>query len=403
MPRASKITGDGLLHALLDKLEDPKERARDIIFPINYLKVGGPSCQDNFHRALEDAAARGAIALERKREGRFTGEYARARLIDPDRLYAFLNRRPSKAIAAEARAGLVKCLGDIAADNFFAGLLAEAEDAWRANKSFVSAGPQDAEALAMVMRLAHGILHIDERGIDHRTFSRRTVRDSKALERNEGRVAQILKRTRPDLGDDEARDVLAAFGIIHRAHALFLKGPVNICRDGLSMQGTGSAFIGLTWQSVREAELLRPVDYVITIENATSFWRYCQEVDGNYLAMLTEGFPARDVLAGMTHLVRQARRLGPAPIFHWGDIDAGGLRIAAHLEDAFGTSLRLHAMDPELALKSGHALDEKYGRIGIERLSSRSGDIGLLAAWLMNKDALGLEQEELDPEPPLLG
>lgn len=64
--------------------------------------------------------------------------------------------------------------------------------------------------------------------------------------------------------------------------------------------------------------------------------------------MLTEGFPARDVLAGMVHLVRQASHLGPAPIFHW-------------------------------------------------------GDIGVLAAWLTNKDALGLEQEELDPEPPLLG
>jgi hypothetical protein len=73
---------------------------------------------------------------------------------------------------------------------------------------------------------------------------------------------------------------------------------------------------------------MKPVDYIITIENPTSFWRYCTEIGGCYLALLTDGFPARDVLSSMVHLVKAARSLTDAPIYHWGDIDAGGVRIA---------------------------------------------------------------------------
>lgn len=142
---------------------------------------------------------------------------------------------------------------------------------------------------------------------------------------------------------------------------------------------------------------MKPVDYVITIENPTSFWRYCTEVEGSYLALLSDGFPARDVLSSMAHLVTAARAITDAPVYHWGDIDAGGVRIAAHLEDAFGIAVTLHEMAPRLALEMGTPLQS---RKGLERLANRPGDVGALARWLCTDDARALEQEELDPTPP---
>jgi hypothetical protein len=55
------------------------------------------------------------------------------------------------------------------------------------------------------------------------------------------------------------------------------------------------------------------------------------ETEGRNLALPSDGSPARDVLAGTPHMVRAAQA---TPLFLWGVIDAGGLRIATDLEDA---------------------------------------------------------------------
>jgi hypothetical protein len=207
-----------------------------------------------------------------------------------------------------------------------------------------------------------------------------------------------LKRWSRNFEGDEPREILEACGIVRRAHVLFVKGPVRVSSDDLKLEGTGELFIGLPWSSVQRAALSRPVQYIITIENPTSFWRYCLEVKGCYLALLSDGFPARDVLSSMVHLVKSARSIQEAPIFHWGDIDAGGIRIAAHLEDAFEASITLHLMGPALALKLGSPLQYRQG---LAKLTTRNGDIGKLALWLSGGEAMVLEQEELDPSSPM--
>jgi hypothetical protein len=40
----------------------------------------------------------------------------------------------------------------------------------------------------LLLRLTHGIINLAARDIDHRTFSRRAVKDSKALEQSERAV-----------------------------------------------------------------------------------------------------------------------------------------------------------------------------------------------------------------------
>lgn len=146
------------------------------------------------------------------------------------------------------------------------------------------------------------------------------------------------------------------------------------------------------------ARLSKPVDYVLIIENPTSFWRYCAEVSDNGLIILSDGFPARDVLAGIVRLVQLARRSAETPVHHWGDIDSSGLQIAAHIEAAIAAPLRLHLMTVDLAMRSDSPLITKTG---LSRLAERTDEIGELANWLLSADGRALEQEELDPEPPI--
>lgn len=395
--RPNDPPAEALLHLLLDRFEEPRERVRDISQPIDYTQIGAPASQDEFHRILRDAERVGAIALEQDRLGRFTGEFARVRLIQPDALYSFLHRSPAGSKADAARQTLATAIPEILNDPFFRAIEDDAVAAWRSNKSFLGFSVNDAASFISVLRLTHGIIHLTSRDIDHRTFSRRAVKHSKALERWEGRVTQLLKRWNESLAGDEPREVLEASGIVRRAHLLQVKGPLRVSTDAFRIEGTGEIFIGLPWTAVQRATLSRRVDYVITIENATSFWRYCTEISGNYLALLSDGFPARDVLSSMMHLVRLAQAGGAVPVFHWGDIDAGGVRIAAHLEDAFGIPVSLHEMEPEIALAHGGLLQS---RKGLARLAVRDGAIGALARWLLGEEAKALEQEELDPKVP---
>jgi len=397
MQPSRRLTGEALLNLLLDRFEAPRERARDITQTIDYTSIGGPAAQDEFHRVLHDAERAGGIALEKARLGRFTGEFARVRLLDADKLYQFLVRSPAGTIADAARRRINETIPDILEDPFFAEVERDAIAAWSGNKSYLGLSPTQTDAFVTVMRLVHGIIHLAGRDVDHRTFSRRTVKDSKALERSEGRIAQLLKRRNESLAGEESREILEASGIVRRAHLLQVKGPLRVSSDALTIEGTGEMFIGLPWGAVQQAILMKPVDYIITIENPTSFWRYCTEIRGCYLALLSDGFPARDVLSSMTHLVKAARSITDAPIYHWGDIDAGGVRIAAHLEDAFGIPVLLHEMQPRLALEMGTSLQSRQG---LRRLATRTGDIGELARWLCTDEARALEQEELDPTAP---
>jgi len=398
MLQNSSDLAESLLHLLLDRFESPKARVRDITQPIDYTVVGGPAAQDEFHRILHDAERAGGIALEQERLGRFTGEYARVRLTNADSLYSFLARKPSATIADMARNVIAAAIPAILEEPFFSSIEREAYDSWKANKSALGLPASQVENFITIIKLAHGIVHYNGMDIDHRTFSRRVAKDSKALEHYEVRVAQLLKRYDPKLPGHEAREILEASGIVRRAHLLQVKGPLQLLSDALQMDGTGQVFVGLPWLAVRQASLNRPVDYVLTIENPTSFWRYCTEVPGNYLALLTDGFPARDVLSGIVHLVKIARAAANAPIYHWGDIDAGGLRIAAHLENAFGTTVYLHQMTPALAAAYGTPL---RSRAGLEVLSSRPGGMGELSRWLASGEGKALEQEELDPIAPM--
>jgi hypothetical protein len=397
MPPNSSLTAEALLNLLLDRFEAPRSRTRDITQPIDYIQIGGPVAQDEFHRILEDAQRAGGIVLEQERMGRFTGEFARIRLIDADSLYRFLVRAPADSIADSARRTIKASVPDILEEPFFGEIEGEAIAAWKCNKSFLGFTPAQVDNFVTVLRLTHGIMHLVGRDIDHRTFSRRTVKDSKALERWEGRVAQLLKRRDEKLAGDEPREILEASGIVRRAHLLQVKGPLHLRSDSLKIAGTGEAFIGLPLAIVQQATLTQPVDYIITIENPTSFWRYCTEIAGNYLALLSDGFPARDVLSSMVHLLKIARAVADVPIYYWGDIDAGGVRIAAHLEDNFGAAVTLHEMEPALALTFGTPL---RSRKGLERLAGRAGDVGTLARWLRSGEAKALEQEELDPKIP---
>lgn len=110
--------------------------------------------------------------------------------------------------------------------------------------------------------------------------------------------------------------------------------------------------------------------------------------------MFTGGFPRPAVLAAIRRLAADER----LPVYHWGDIDAGGVTIFRTIELALGGRLQPHLMMPALAEHDGHPI--KADR-RLATISESGSAIARLAEWLMRPDARKLEQEALSPVSPL--
>jgi hypothetical protein len=67
----------------------------------------------------------------------FTGEFARVRLVDPEKVYRFLVRAPAGVTAATANQTILAAVPEILVDPFFRHIEQEAITAWRGNKSFL--------------------------------------------------------------------------------------------------------------------------------------------------------------------------------------------------------------------------------------------------------------------------
>jgi hypothetical protein len=87
-------------------------------------------------------------------------------------------------------------------------------------------------------------------------------------------------------------------------------------------------------------------------------------------------------------------------VYHWGDIDPGGIKIAYWIEQALireGRRLRLHMMTAALAKKYGSPA--KPAVVLRDRAES-SYSVAELVRFMSSEDAHTLEQEELDPVAP---
>ncbi|MDQ2102164.1 Wadjet anti-phage system protein JetD domain-containing protein [Azospirillum isscasi] len=132
---------------------------------------------------------------------------------------------------------------------------------------------------------------------------------------------------------------------------------------------------------------------ILTVENLTSFHRQVREArQADMCVVYTGGFPNLTVIRALRHLLRAAPT-SPC-LFHWGDVDAGGARIAGHLEDSLGTAVVPHLMDASTVRRFGRA-----GRTAdMTALSRRPGAAGTIARTILESGLL-LEQEAVDPVP----
>jgi hypothetical protein len=120
-------------------------------------------------------------------------------------------------------------------------------------------------------------------------------------------------------------------------------------------------------------------------------------VEDQGIVIYSAGFPS----PALTHLLQRldAALGSDCPCFHWGDRDVGGLRIFAHIASAFeGHSVQPHLMSTPMPQEKRFGSKE---RAAIDKAGSNDGPVGLLAKSWQERGLGPMEQEALDPMPPL--
>ncbi|XOK10944.1 Wadjet anti-phage system protein JetD domain-containing protein [Agrobacterium tumefaciens] len=321
----------------------------------------------------------------------------RVNLRNPEVLYRHIERRPAREFAAESLATL-RARQDLPAKAAL--LIEEAALSWGRKRSYMGIAPGEGRTLDQVLSLAGALserlAELSANEVDFRSFSRVISGDSKALERNLSSVVAAISRF-SSLSETQvaldAEELLASVGIKRLPQPVLIYGAVSLDDQPFPKM----PFVGVPAECAGRINLCKKPEYLLTIENFSSFVRYVREIGQSEsgLVIYSGGFPSRPVLETIMRLTRQTC----APIYHWGDMDGGGVRIFRYIEQhlaSIGVSLQPHMMNAGLLRQVGSKA-QGANRIGGDMAESAIAEL----ASLIEQAGLVHEQEEFDPQSPL--
>ena len=385
--------GVDFLERLLERSERNPDRSRPASAAPAYDSLSTAQQVGRFHDLMAAAERFGAVEVQRGRRDR--GHLIeRVRVRDPELLARHLGRPTAAAMAQRARDELLPIA--TSGEPWVAGLLDEMAGRWARGDAAYRLTAVQAEATREFFTLLAAMSRHEARGLDARTFSFRAANDTKAFDRHASRLAAVLGVRIGQPG--AAADVVwAHIGLERYSHPVHLKGPVFVeGPTGRLVDGNAKPFASVHPDMLPQLSVMEIPAAILTIENYASFNRQVREIDDGSLVVYTGGFPAAGVIELLSKVLTVVP--GDVPFLHWGDIDAGGLRIFRYLEENLPRGPRPHLMTMALAVDLGRAADPDASLAAIARSGSA---IQELAEWLaFGSDIRHLEQEALEPTRP---
>jgi hypothetical protein len=178
-----------------------------------------------------------------------------------------------------------------------------------------------------------------------REVSARLFNDSKRIEKLTVPLDILLANS----VEGEARDgpsVWQELGLFREEHPVLLAGNVVAEREGVTAR-LDTPYMGLPAGTLRR--LVSVPKMVLTIENLTTFHSEARRRSNQELLLIyTAGMPSPAWRSMYKRILTELP--SDLPVYHWGDIDEGGFRIAATLaQDArtVGHSIQAWSMHPE--------------------------------------------------------
>jgi hypothetical protein len=389
-----------LLNILLDRYERPNRQQVVRVHLSHadfdgYSKAVSAEPRRSLHEAVLTLADAGILHLhwQRYEEGNWL-ESVDLVAEEADRLYALLGRTPRTTQKEQLLRLLNKQYPRAAWLNAF---IERAKEQLVLHKSPTPLRLDDSRFNQDFLTAIAAIADL-EQPILERLLSVRLFRDSKRLEELRSTIVAILRRYAPhaqEYGDDDAA-LLRAFWVERVPEYIPIAGTLTVSLANQLVSLTPlTPSVALSVATIQQITTVEcSADAVVTIENATSFTEWITIAPSRILTIYTGGFASPSALM----LLRMVRHCHPhLAFYHWGDMDAGGLRILAHLRREIGDVIPL-GMDTYW-LEKTRAYSQTLSsndRGGLERLQNHPllTDCSILIHYLLTHN-LKLEQEAI--------
>ncbi|WXJ94025.1 hypothetical protein MCACP_04890 [Neomoorella carbonis] len=227
---------------------------------------------------------------------------------------------------------------------------------------------EDPEGYGELVKVLQALPQLED-STPERIFSQRVLGDSKAFEqRVKKRLLALLKSHGPEEYETDA-EYLDSVGLTDNPKMVLVAGAFTFRAGGTAVDvGELPGGLGLAAHTVRVMEITAvTAPWVLLVENLTSYYQVVQSVselavpsrerEGDRgqaiegpggLVVYTGGFPHRGVQLFLRRLQDYRETLAVAarpPVYHWGDLDYGGIRICEYIRRNLIPDLQPHLMD----------------------------------------------------------
>ena len=289
---------------------------------VDYQATRSLADKEAFEAAMKAARAEGAVALTWEKGVGEEGFIQRVELLDLDGLAKLLGVETAAIRLEKAASQFAPLLPEFP-------ILKDVLARWASLKKVRAFGPEDTQDWIDAVRIIRFMTATREnRTIDEpiREVSARLFKDSKRIEKLAVPV-DILLTGDIDAENRDALDVWQEIGLFREEQPVRMAGKVAVTRTRVTslLDEPYGAF-----SAPCVIDLASRPKLVMTIENQTTFHSEARRRhDEEILLIYTAGMPTP---AWRAMYARLLGSLPPdVPVYHWGDIDEGGFRIASIL------------------------------------------------------------------------
>lgn len=244
--------------------------------------------------------------------------------------------------------------------------LDETIDSWTVGKRGLGCTPQDYDRLIDAFKFvewSESCDHPTSSPMDVRTVSTTLYGTSKRLQSISSLISRIYNPILPEwVQEASPEEVMAYLGVCKFPPLFKFKGDITVqTQAGKISAGNAYPFLGLPPDGVDSLVTEAQPDYVLFIENETTFNRYTREINDNGWIFYTNGFPSRQWQHLFEEVVLTAGK--DVQFYHWGDADIGGYRILCFMQQLLNIDLKPYLMAPSETISKTALNFEKQIRI----------------------------------------